>query len=111
MPGSCPYIKRDGSQCGLGMRSGFDLCGIHRPRGAMREFQPCTSCGVQTRRIVDGASLCVRGGCGLTQYRASLKARHKAEAAAAAQRETAALDDYIIALAGAVAGEAALPTA
>jgi len=76
---SCTYIKQDGTQCCRGIRGEFTMCGAHRAREPSRAYVACQSCGVATRRIVDGVGLCVRDGCGLNLYRRELRQRNNAK--------------------------------
>jgi hypothetical protein len=77
----CPYIKLDGRPCDRGMRPGFDRCAVHRPRGLPREFAACSSCGVPTRRIVEGEPLCAGPQCGRNAYLRDRRARIRAATA------------------------------
>ena len=78
LPNGCPYIKQDGTRCGRGMRPEFDRCAVHRPRGTPREFAACSSCGIPTRRLVDGKSLCAGPQCGRNAYLRERRAKIKA---------------------------------
>jgi hypothetical protein len=81
MAQKCPYVKRDGSLCGLGFKKPHSLCAKHRIQPPAKASGPCKGCGLTTaRKSMEDPEVyfCPRLGCGRNEYRRDL-ARRKRE--------------------------------